>query len=77
MKKETTIISITDIIEQKVKKEQVLRIFEAQLTDLLNKKFWLEKEILIHEFINAAVSDEITPQAFIQGLIKAELKKDE
>ena len=72
-----TIISITDIIEQKVKKEQELRIFEAQLTDLLNKKFWLEKEIQIHEFIIAAVRDEITPQAFIQGLIKAELKKDE
>ena len=77
MKKETTIISITDIIEQKVKKEQELRIFEAQLTDLLNKKVWLEKEIQIHEFIIAAVRDEITPQAFIQGLIKAELKKDE
>ena len=77
MKKETTIIYITDIIEQKVKKEQELRIFEAQLTDLLNKKFWLEKEIQIHEFIIAAVRDEITPQAFIQGLIKAELKKDE
>ena len=77
MKKETTIISITDIIEQKVKKEQELRIFEAQLTDLLNKKFWLEKEIQIHEFIIQAVRNEITPQAFIQGLIKAELKKDE
>ena len=72
-----TIISITDIIEQKVKKEQELRIFEAQLTDLLNKKFWLEKEIQIHEFIIAAVRYEITPQAFIQGLINAELKKDE
>jgi len=77
MNKETTIISITDIIEQKVKKEQELIKFEAQLKDLLNKKFWLVKEIQIHEFIISAVRSEITPQAFIQGLIKAELKKDE
>ena len=72
-----TIISITDIIEQKLRKEQELRSFEAQLKDLLNKKFWLEKEIQIHEFILAAVRNELTPQAFIQGLIKAELKKDD
>ena len=71
-----TIISITDIIEQKVRKEAELRNFEAQLTELLNKKFFLEKEIQVHEFIIQAVRDEITPQAFIQGLIKAELKKE-
>lgn len=74
---DTTIISITDIIEQKVKKEGELRAFEAQLIDLLDKKFWLEKEIQIHEFIISAVRNEITPQAFIQGLIKAELKSDD
>jgi len=72
-----TIISITDIIEQKVRKEAELRQFEAQLTELLNKKFFLEKEIKIHEFIISAVRDEITPQAFIQGLIKAEMKLDD
>tara|TARA_B110001454_G_C12532265_1_gene355773 strand:+ start:206 stop:466 length:261 start_codon:yes stop_codon:yes gene_type:complete len=71
-----TIISITDIIEQKVRKEAELRNFEAQLKELLNKKFFLEKDIQIHEFIIQAVRDEITPQAFIQGLIKAELKSD-
>ncbi len=70
------IISITDIIEQKVRKEAELRNFEAQLKELLNKKFFLEKDIQIHEFIIQAVRDEITPQAFIQGLIKAELKSD-
>jgi CRISPR/Cas system-associated protein Cas5 (RAMP superfamily) len=71
-----TIISITDIIEQKVRKESELRAFEAQLKDLLSKKFFLEKEIQIHEFIIQAVRDEITPQAFIQGLIRAELKDE-
>ena len=74
---DTSIISITDIIEQKVRKEAQLRDFEAQLVELLNKKFFLEKEIQIHEFIISAVRDEITPQAFIQGLIKAELKVEE
>ena len=74
---DTTIISITDIIEQKVKKEAQLRDFEHQLKDLIEKKFWLEKDIQIHEFIISAVRDEITPQAFIQGLIKAELGKKE
>ena len=77
MTKEFSIISITDIIEQKLRKEQELEKYEIQLEDLERKKFWLEKEIQIHEFIISAVRNEITPQAFIQGLIKAELKKDE
>ena len=76
MNKETTIISITDIIEQKVKKEQELEKYEAQLKDLLTKKFWLVKDIQIHEFIINAVRNKITPQAFIKGLIKSELKKN-
>ena len=77
MTKEFSIISITDIIEQKLRKEQELEKYEIQLEDLERKKFWLEKEIQIHEFIISAVRNEITPQAFISGLIKAELKKDE
>ena len=72
----TKIISITDIIEQKVRKEKQLEEYEELLTDLQRKKFWLEKEIQIHEFIISAVRNEITPHAFIQGLIKAELKKE-
>ena len=72
----TTIISITDIIEQKVRKQKQLEEYEEQLTDLQRKKFWIEKEIQMAEFIIAAVKNEITPQAFIQGLIKAELPKD-
>ncbi len=47
----TTIISITDIIEQKVRKQKQLEEYVAQLEDLQRKKFWLEKEIQIHEFI--------------------------
>ena len=76
MTKEFSIISITDIIEQKLRKEQELEKYEIQLEDLERKKFWLEKEIQIHEFIISAVRNEITPQSFIQGLVKAELSKD-
>ena len=71
----TTIISITDIIEQKVRKQKQLEEYVAQLEDLQRKKFWLEKEIQIHEFIISAVRNEITPQAFIKGLLENELDK--
>ena len=69
----TKIISITDIIEQKVRKQKELESYETQLEDLKRKKFWIEKEIQMAEFIIQAVNQEITPQAFIKGLIQAEL----
>ena len=75
--KDTNIISITDIIENKVRKQKELEGYEAQLNDLRNKKFWIEKEIQMAEFIIAAVQSEITPQQFIRALLKAELDKDE
>ena len=71
----TNIISITDIIEQKVRKQRELETYETQLTDLKRKKFWIEKEIQMAEFIIQAVNNEITPKAFIQALINAELDK--
>ena len=72
---DTNIISITDIIENKVRKQKELESYEAQLEDLRRKKFWIEKEIHMAEFIIAAVQSEITPQQFIKALIEAELKK--
>jgi hypothetical protein len=67
------IISITDIIENKVRKQKELEFYDVQLEDLKRKKFWIEKEIQMAEFIIQAVNQEITPQAFIKGLIRAEL----
>ena len=72
----TNIISITDIIENKVRKQKELESYEAQLNDLKNKKFWIEKEIQMAEFIISAVQSEITPQQFIKALINAELEKE-
>ena len=74
----SNIISITDVIEQNVRKQRELEDYEVRLDDLKRKKFWVEKEIKMAEFIIAAVQHEISPQAFINGLIKAELEvKDE
>ncbi len=76
--KEGNIISITDIIENKVRKQKELDDYNIRLEDMKRKKFWLEKEIQMAEFIIAAVQSEITPQQFIKALIEAELdsKKD-
>ena len=71
----TTIISITDIIENKVRKQKELEFYNHQLDELNRKKFWIEKEIQMAEFIIQAVNKEITPKAFIQALIEAELDK--
>ena len=35
------IISITDIIENKVRKQKELEFYDAQLEDLKRKKFWI------------------------------------
>ncbi len=67
------IISITDIIENKVRKQKELEDYNIRLEDLKRKKFWLEKEIQMAEFIIAAVQSEISPQAFVQELINYEL----
>ena len=77
MDKKINIISITDIIEQKVRKQKELDFYNSQLEELQRKKFWIEKEIHMAEFIIAAVNKEISPQAFVQALIEAELGTDE
>jgi len=69
------IISITDIIENKVRKQRELDDYNARLEELKRKKFWLEKEIQMAEFIIAAVQSEISPQAFVQELINYEIGK--
>jgi hypothetical protein len=45
------------------------------LEELKRKKYWVEKEIQMAEFIIAAVQHEISPQQFIKALIEAELEK--
>lgn len=77
MTKDKNIISITDIIENKVRKQRELDDYNIRLKELQRQKFWLEKEIQMAEFIIAAVQSEISPQAFVQELINYELGKVE
>ena len=67
------IVSITDIIENKVRKQREVDDYNARLEELQRQKFWLEKEIQMAEFIIAAVQSEISPKAFVQALIEHEL----
>ena len=76
MEEKINIISLTDVIEQKVRKAHQFAVYELQLNDLKTKKFWIEKEIQMAQFIIAAVRGEISPQAIIQGLIENENKTD-
>ena len=69
------IISITDIIENKVRKQREVDDYNARLEELQRQKFWLEKEIQMAEFIIAAVQSEISPKAFVQAIIDHELGK--
>tara|TARA_Y100000310_G_scaffold282486_1_gene303755 strand:+ start:313 stop:552 length:240 start_codon:yes stop_codon:yes gene_type:complete len=69
------IVSITDIIENKVRKQKELDFYNQQLDELMKKKYWIEKEIQMAEFIIAAVNNEISPKAFVQALIENELDK--
>ena len=67
---DTNIISITDIIENKVRKQKELEGYEAQLEDLRRKKFWIEKEIQMATFIIAAVRKEITTHDLVKEITK-------
>ena len=71
------IISITDIIEQKVRKEKQLEEYETQLSDLHKKKLslkkslnWIEKEIQMVTFIIAVVRKEMTTDELVKEITK-------
>ena len=66
----SNIISITDVIEQKVRKQKELEEYEVRLDDLRRKKFWVEKEIKMAEFIIAAVQHEISPKHLSMALLR-------
>jgi uncharacterized protein YlaN (UPF0358 family) len=54
------IILITDVIEQKLRKEQELEFYEKELEKLQSKMFWLKKEIdLTNRIINIIEAEEV------------------
>jgi uncharacterized protein YlaN (UPF0358 family) len=54
------IILISDVIEQKLRKEQELEFYEKELEKLQSKMFWLKKEIdLTNRIINIIEAEEV------------------
>ena len=55
---ESNIISIADILEQKLRKEQELKFYEKQLEELQNKMFFVKKDIEVTNLVLEIINDE-------------------
>jgi len=58
MTNEKKILFLTDIIEQKVRKEQELEFYQKELEKLQQKMFWVKKEIDLTNTIISIIEDE-------------------
>ena len=55
---ESNIISIADILEQKLRKEQELKFYEKQLIELQEKMFFVKKDIDVTNLVIEIINDE-------------------
>jgi type II secretory pathway component PulJ len=55
---ESNIISIADILEQKLRKEQDLLFYEKQLEELQKKMFFVKKDIEVTNLVIEIINDE-------------------
>ncbi len=60
------IVSITDIIENKVRKAKELEFYDSTVGGFKKKEVLDRKRIQMAEYIIQAVNAEITPKAFIR-----------
>ena len=51
MNDEPKLILLTDIIEQKVRKEKELEFYQAELAKLQEKMYWLKRDIDVNNII--------------------------
>jgi|TARA_R110001583_G_scaffold15370_1_gene63349 hypothetical protein len=58
MKDSSNIISLADIIEQKIRKEKELEFYEQQLLDLQKKMFFVRKDIEVTNLVIEIINDE-------------------
>lgn len=58
MKDSSNIISLADIIEQKIRKEKELEYYEQQLLDLQKKMFFVRKDIEVTNLVIEIINDE-------------------
>ena len=55
---DSNIISIADILEQKLRKEQELKFYEKQLIELQEKMFFVKKDIEVTNLVIEIINDE-------------------
>jgi type II secretory pathway component PulJ len=55
---EYNIISLADILEQRLRKEQELKFYEKQLEELQQKMFFVKKDIDVTNLVIEIINDE-------------------
>ena len=55
---DSNIISLKDVLEQKLRKEQELEYYEQQLIDLQKKMFFVRKDIEVTNLVIDIINDE-------------------
>ena len=80
MTKESKIIMLTDILEQKFRKEQELEFYQKELEKLQEKMYWLKREIDLNNTIIDIIQNEtvldLKDQAEEKLLIKSKDNED-
>jgi serine phosphatase RsbU (regulator of sigma subunit) len=69
------IVDITRMRTAKIQGEKEIEQLSKRLEELRKKKYIIDKEIQMAEFIIAAIQNEISPKAFVQELINYEIGK--
>ena len=55
---DSNIISLKDVLEQKIRKEKELEYYEQQLLDLQKKMFFVRKDIEVTNLVIEIINDE-------------------
>ena len=58
MNDEPKLILLTDIIEQKVRKEKELEFYQAELAKLQEKMYWIKRDIDVKNIIIDMIKNE-------------------
>jgi ribosomal protein S4 len=56
--KDSNIISLADVLEQKIRKEKELEYYEQQLAELQKKMFFVRKDIEVTNLVIDIINDE-------------------
>jgi len=56
--KSSNLILLSDIIEQKVRKEKELEFYQAELAKLQEKMYWLRRDIEVNNIIIEMIQNE-------------------